>query len=90
MKKTQENAYYLLTSYGHYYHNGVSRLIFHTKDATARYENEAHAIAYYGFVNLDNIHIQEITITGSAKAGFTVHITPESEESFTIASEASS
>lgn len=33
-------------------------------------------------LNTDNVHIQEITVTGNAKSGFTIHTSPMSETAF--------
>ncbi len=89
-REFKKDAWYLLTSYQHKYrkqeYNWTQRMVFRVKEDTTQFSNETSG-GENGSIGLDDIHIQEITISGNAAEGFVIHITPESPETFTITEE---
>jgi len=91
----KENVYYLITSYQHDYrkeeYNSVNCVIFKAYEtANTLYElyeaNENGRPRFMsGGVHLDEIRIQAVMIEGDESNGFTLYITPESSEMFTVA-----
>lgn len=89
-REFKKDAWYLLTSYQHKYrkqeYNWTERMLFRVKEDTERFSKETSGITN-GSIGLDDMHIQEITVSGNAAEGFVIHITPESPETFTITEE---
>lgn len=89
----KKDAYYLLKSYEHTYrkpeYNTVSRVVFRAyEDSNILYDlsKTDNGIPRFisGGVYLDDIHIQEIIMKGSADSGFVLYVTPESQEIFKV------
>ncbi len=85
----KKGAYYVIRSCEHRYRkddlNAKSTAIFTVEENTDIYDNSNHDYFDAGSVYLEDAHIQELTITGGPDIGFTLHITPDSEEKFKIA-----
>jgi hypothetical protein len=88
-QRFKANAYYLITSYSHWYrkaeYNFVSNAIFKVDNYTDIIRNED------GQLNLNirdlylgDMHLQEIIVLGNADIGFTLSVTPESKAVFTV------
>lgn len=85
----KEGAYYLLTSRQNVYrkteYNSVSRGIFKAAETSNTFVNTGGSSSLgTGAIYLDEVHIQEIIIKSNATTGFTLHVTPESKEIFTV------
>lgn len=84
----EQDSYYLLTSYDHTYrkpeYNSVSRAIFKADKTCDTYLNPGNQSFGVGGIYLDEIHIQQVMVTGYPETGFVLHVTPESKEIFTV------
>ncbi len=82
--KLKKDSYYMLTSCEHSYRlpelNHRSICIFDVENDTDAFVDESHSYNWMtGGIEITEVHISEIKITGSPQNGFTLHITPESE-----------
>lgn len=84
----KKGAYYMLISYTHDYrlpeYNNTYRMIIKSEDDTSIFSNAKHDMFKCGGIDFDDMHIREITIDGSAKNGFKIHVSEESKEAFEI------
>jgi hypothetical protein len=83
------NAYYLITSYSHWYrkaeYNSVSHAIFKVDNDTDIIRNEDRQLNLNcDGLNLGDMHLQEVFVSGNADIGFTLSVTPESKAIFTV------
>ena len=80
----EKDCYYLVKSYEHTYrkaeYNRVYRWVFKADTTASSLNFNGNA----GVLNLDEIHIQKITISGNANTGFTLALTPESSKTFEV------
>lgn len=83
----KKGAYYLLPSYEHKYRkedlNQKSLASFTVEQDTNKFLNETGDYYFNTFgIFTEDVHIIQAEITGNPQKGFTVHLTPESKESF--------
>ena len=89
----KENNYYLITTYDHAHrvpeYNRVTHMVFRAYEtANTLYHPDApnggQLFIIAGGLDLEEAHIQELTIKGNATQGYTICATPESNEIFTV------
>ena len=86
-------AYYLLTSYEHTYripeYNLTSRVVFRayeTSNTLSELYKTDNGIPRFisGGVYMEDMHIQEVLVTGTPDTGFLLSVTPESTGIFEV------
>lgn len=92
--KFKTNTYYLVNSRYSDYEPGeeldfsifseYDNVVFTVPTETSKffYDENQDRLSDLSCLNTDNVHIQEITVTGNAKSGFTIHTSPMSETAF--------
>ncbi len=83
----KKGAFYLIHSYQHRYrkaeYNWDDLCIFTVDKDGPIFLNSSHYSFNSGGIYTDDAHIQEVVISGNAKEGFVLHLSPESEGHFT-------
>ena len=92
--KFKTNTYYLVNSRYHDYEPGeeldfskfseYDNVVFTVPTETSKffYDENQDRLSDLSCLNTDDVHIQEVTVTGNAKSGFTIHTSPMSEMAF--------
>lgn len=92
--KFKPNVYYLVNSRYPDYEPGeesdfsifseYDNIVFTVPTETSKffYDENQDRLSDLSCLNTDDVHIQEVTVTGNAKLGFTIHTSPMSEMAF--------
>ncbi len=88
-REFKKGAYYVITSYEHNYrkkeYNHVMSAIWKAETTSDTFDNSNPKNSLYcGGLDLDDMYIQEITVKGDAKSGFTLCVTPQSQNKFKV------
>ena len=83
-EKLKKDSYYMLTSYDHSYRlpelNRRDICLFDVERDTDAFVDEDDSYDWMtGGIEIEDVHISRVRITGDPQKGFTLHITPESE-----------
>lgn len=92
--KFKPNVYYLINTRYSDYEPGeeldfskfseYDNVVFTVPTETSKffYDENQDRLSDLSCLNTDDVHIQEVTVTGNAKSGFTIHTSPMSEMAF--------